>query len=208
MYGNKFLDMWRDADIVTVKKLWAEEMSKLSNEELKRGFTALMQQDWPPSLPTYIKLCKPSVDPLVAYYEAIAGLQARQKGEVGTWSHPAIFHAAKGLQFDLLNLTYSQMKTRWERAFSEEMEKGEWPAIPVPMVALPAPGKTELSRDAATKMLNELGAQGVIKPAQSKTDHRLWAKRIIERSKKNDHGLNALQIRFAKEALAEKAVQA
>lgn len=64
--------------------------------------------------------------------------------------------------------------------------------------ALPAP-KSELSREKAGEMLVELGAAEVLKP---KTDQRIWAKRIIEQSKKQSHGLSALQIRFAKEAMA------
>jgi hypothetical protein len=46
IYGNKFLDMWRDTDTEMVKALWADEMGKLTNEELKRGYAALMSRDW------------------------------------------------------------------------------------------------------------------------------------------------------------------
>ena len=64
--------------------------------------------------------------------------------------------------------------------------------------ALPAP-KSELSREKAGEMLVTLGASEVMKP---KNDHLQWAKNIMERSKKTNHGLSALQIRFAKDALA------
>ena len=33
LYGNKFIDMWRDTDIKLVKDLWADEMGKLSGAE-------------------------------------------------------------------------------------------------------------------------------------------------------------------------------
>jgi hypothetical protein len=202
IYGNKFLDMWRDTDTEMVKALWADEMGKLSNEELKRGYAALMTRDWPPSLPEYVKMCKPSVEPMVAYYEAVNGIQARDKGEIGAWSHPAIYWASACMAFDLKSMTYSQIKDRWNKALHDEMEKGEWPAIPAPMLALPEPGKSDLSREKAAQMLNEIGASDVLKP---KTDHKLWAKRIIERAKKPNNGLSAIQIRFANEAMAAKA---
>jgi hypothetical protein len=96
--------MWRDTNIELVKQLWADEMGKLSNDDLRRGYGALMSRDWPPSLPEFIKLCRPTIDPTVAYYEAVAGMQARERGEVGKWSHPAIFWAAVQISaFDLKN---------------------------------------------------------------------------------------------------------
>jgi hypothetical protein len=196
MYGNKFLDMWRGADIDKVKALWSEEMGKLTNAELKRGVDSLMTREWPPTLPEYVKLCRPAIDATVAYYEAIAGLQARDKGQIGEWSHQAIFWAAAKLSFDLKNQTYSTVRARWEKTFADEMEKGQWADIPAPMIALPQP---EISREKAAHLLEELGAAKVMHP---KTDHKLWAKRIVERDKRGDKTLTVLQVRFAKEALA------
>lgn len=201
MYGAKFADMWRGADVEQVKALWAEEMGKLSNEELKRGFGALMTRDWPPSLPEYIKLCKPAVDPMVAYYEAVSGVQARAKGEMGSWSHPAIFWAALPMAFDLGLQSFSQIKLRWERALAEQMEKSEWAAIPQPMVALPAPGKALLSKEKAGQMLEELGATAVVKNIADKTDYKRWAKNIMKNIKSKNHGIPDWIIKDAKKAL-------
>jgi hypothetical protein len=201
LYGNKFIDMWRDTDIKLVKDLWAEEMGKLSGVELKRGYAGLMARDWPPTLPEFVKACKPSVDALVAYYEAVNGTQAREQGKKGEWSHPAIFWAAVPMSYDLKHVGYSQIKTRWEKALKDEMEKGVWAAVPEPLPQLPAPGKSALSREHAEKMVSELKAEGIAKVAADKTDHKLWAKRIIAREKKGDKDLTALQVRFAREAL-------
>lgn len=199
MYGNKFIDMWRDADLPTVKAMWADEMGKLNSEELRRGYGALMTRDWPPTLPEYIRMCKPSIDPTVAYYEAVNGMQARERGEHGKWSHPAIFWAAvKVSAYDLKHIGFSQIKTRWEKALSDEMEKGEWSAVPEPMIALPAPGKSELSREKATAMLSSLGASGVLKQSG---DDRRWARKIMQRVADNDQNVSAMQVRFAREAL-------
>lgn len=206
MYGAKFLDMWRGTDAALVKQLWADEMGKLSTEDLKRGYAALMTRDWPPSLPEYVKMCKPSIDPLVAYYEAVNGTQARELGQKGDWSHPAIFWASvKVSAYDLKHASYSQIKQRWEKALSDEMEKGEWSPVPEALQALPAPGKSELSKEHATRMVTELKAADTTKKAADKIDHRLWAKRILEREKRGDKTLSALQVRFAREALGAPA---
>ena len=199
MYGSKFLDMWRGADVEMVKALWAEEMGKLSSEELKRGYGMLMQRDWPPSLPEYVKMCKPTVDPMVAYYEALAGIQSRAAGEIGKWSHPAIFWAAMPLSFDLGNQTYSQMRGRWEKSLADQMARGEWADIPNVMLALAAPGKSLLSKDEALQRLGELGAAAVLKIRKEDT---AWYRKIFAREKSADKTLTMLQKRLAHEAAA------
>lgn len=200
-YGKKFIDQWSGADTDKLIAHWSRELAGYSGLELKRGYDALATRDWPPSLPEFKKMCRPPVDAMHAYYEAMEGVIAREKGEKGTWSHPAIYWAAVRLAFDLKSLTYSQVKDRWEKAFSDEMERGSWPDIPEASLALPAPGKADLSKEKAAQLLNDLGASDVLKP---KTDHKRWAKRIIEGAKKPGHELSALQIRSAKEALAER----
>ena len=179
---------------------WAEafEEERIKPSEIRAGLKACRAKyDWPPSCAEFIKACKPQIDPLVAYYEAIAGLQARARGEVGTWSHPATFWAATGMTFDLLNQTYSQCKARWEGAFAAEMEKGEWREIEPPMLAIAAPAK-DWDKKAAAEQLKALGASEVLKP---KTDHKLWAKRILKRHAEGDRTLTSLQVNFAREAM-------
>lgn len=206
MYGNKFLDMWRDSDIALVKQLWADEMGKLAPEDLKRGYVALMTRDWPPSLPEFVRMCKPSVDPTVAYYEAVNGVQARERGEVGTWSHPAIFWASVAVSaHDLKHQSYSQLKPRWEKALQDEMDKGQWAPIPEPMLALPAPGKSELSREDAAKMLQQLHAADTVKKSDDKVNHRAWIDKVLERQRRKDTTLPGIAIRMAREAMKEKA---
>lgn len=198
LYGHKFLDMWRDVNLQGVKETWAQELGKLSRDEIACGANALMAQEWPPTLPQFIKLCKPSVDAVAAYYEAVNGVVAREHGNVGEWSHPAIFWASvKVGAFDLKHQTYSQIKTRWESALSEEMAKNAWSAIPEPMIALPAP--TPASKEVAERYIAETQ---VIKNQDSQVDHKRWAKLIMERHKAGDKTLTHIQISFAKEALS------
>lgn len=198
MYGNKFLDMWGHADLALVKKMWAEEMVVLTADEMRRGYAGLMKRDWPPTLPEFIRMCRPSIDPANAYSEAVEGSVARERGEVGVWSHPAVYWASVAVgAFDLKNLSYPIIRARWERAYEREMAKGQWPAVPKPHLALAAPGKATMSRENAAAMLREIGASGVLKRASNHIDTE-WADKILAEEKKGNSTLSALQIRFAK----------
>jgi hypothetical protein len=139
-YGTRFLDMWRGNDLQTVKAVWTQELSKLSRDEVAKGANSLVNQEYCPSLPQFIKLCRTDIDAVAAYYEALNGVIAREKGEMGEWSHPAIFWATTKIgSFDLKNQTYSNIKARWERALNEEINNGQWADIPKAQIALPAP---------------------------------------------------------------------
>ncbi len=200
-YGKKFGDQWAETSMDALIAHWSRELAGYTGAELKRGLDALATRDWPPTLPEFKKLCRRPLDSTTAYYEAVAGVQARAAGEYGKWSHPAIYWAAMPLAFDLGNQTYSQIKPRWEAALHEQMDKGEWPEIPQAMVALPAPGKTKTSREEASQRLRELGATGIVKDAWG-NDPKRWARKLLEREAAGDKTLLPIQIRFAHEALA------
>jgi hypothetical protein len=198
LYGNKFLDMWGKTDLLQVKAIWAQELGKLSRDEIAKGANALINQEWCPTLPQFIKLCRTDIDAVTAYYEAVNGVIAREKGEIGEWSHPAIFWASvKVGSFDLKNQTYSNIKARWERALDEEINKGEWSDIPQAQIALPPPA-TPATKDIAEKYLAETQ---IIKKQESKTDHKRWAKIILQREKDGDKTLTHIQLSMAKDAM-------
>jgi hypothetical protein len=201
-YGKKFSDQWGGADAEGLKVHWANRLADMTGDELKRGVAALAGRDWPPTCPEFHKLCRPPVDSTVAYYHAVNGIQARERGEVGEWPHPAIYWASvKVGAYDLKTQSYSQIKVRWEHALADEMEKGEWPAVPEPLVALPAPGKSEMSRENAAKMVQQLQATDTIKKTEDKINHRAWIPKIFERQKRKDESLPGISVRFAKEAM-------
>ena len=201
LYGHKFLDMWRDVDLQAVKTTWAAELGKLTRDEIAKGANALMTQEWPPTLPQFIKLCRPAIDSVAAYYEAVNGVVAREHGNMGEWSHPAIFWASVKIgAFDLKNQSYSNVKGRWEKALDEELSKGQWKDIPQPSIALPAPSK-QATKDIADKYLAETQ---VIKNQDSKVDYKRWAKVIMQRYESGDKTLHNIQIVKAREALSDK----
>jgi hypothetical protein len=198
-YGRKFTEQWGGADPDKLIAHWAREMASYTPAEIKRGLAALELRDWPPTLPEFKKMCRPPVDTTAAYYEAVAGCRDREAGNVGKWSHPAIFWATVQIgAFDLKNQSYSQIKDRWETALQAEMDKGQWSAIPEPMIALPAPGKSLTSRQQATQALQQIGAADILKP---RTNHRAWIKTVFERQEAGDDTLPGISIRFAREAM-------
>lgn len=187
---------------------WAESWVEAFEEE---GITAANVKDglrecrkrfaWPPSCAEFIQACKPSLDPLNAYHEAVAGLEARGKGEAGVWSHPAVYWAASLLRNDLMGQTYAQVKDRWAQALKGQMDRTEWADIPPARIALPAPDTSPAAKVLAAKMIGELGASGVIKKSGDGIDHKRWAKNIMARLARKDKDLSMIQIQFAKAAL-------
>lgn len=58
MWGNRFLDQWRDTDLAGVKSEWGKGLRKLSNAELKAGVDSLITLKFAPTLPEFYGLCK------------------------------------------------------------------------------------------------------------------------------------------------------
>ncbi|MDB5777588.1 MAG: hypothetical protein JWP38_3721 [Herbaspirillum sp.] len=204
-YPHKWRSNFPNTDAIDNWKVsWAEafEEEGITPNDIRAGLKACRSKyDWPPSCAEFIKACRPSIDPMVAYYEAVAGCQARSKGEVGEWSHPAIFWAARTLSHDLLSQTYSQVKVRWELSLAEQMEKAEWEEIPKPMKQLAAPGRGDLSREKAAELIREHKAEGVIKTETSRVDHLRWAREIMKRHEKKDRSVPMVSLKNAREAL-------
>jgi hypothetical protein len=201
-YGRKFLDMWGENDLEEQKRYWAQRLGTVTAKQMQAGVSKMEKLAWPPTLPEFKMLCQPEIKPLDAYYEAVEGSRSREQGEVGTWSHPAIFWASVRVSaFDLKSLSYSQIKERWNSALESELAKSEWPEIPEPVLALPAPGIGAADKAAATRRLQELKAVGITKKVNEEVDHKAWAKKIMKRHANGDKSLTFIQIKFAKEAL-------
>lgn len=198
-FGKRFVDQWSAADPSKLIDHWAEKLSGYTPREFKAGVATLDNLEWPPTVNQFKKLCRPDVDLTTAYYEALAGLESRLKGEMGVWSHPAVYWAAQTLRHDLQMQTYSVMKSRWEAELNKQMAKSEWPEIPPAVKAIVAPGKSELSREKATQMLDQLGASGVFKRNASDTQ---WYKKILSRIQRGDKTVTLIQRQFAEQAAA------
>lgn len=199
-FGKKFIDQWVGVDPEKLQAHWAAKLAGFSTAELKRGVDALEKQTFCPTLPEFMKLCRPPIDPLAAYYEAVEGIAVRERGEVGTWSHPAIFWASVAIgAHDLKNSTYSQIKPRWENALRAEIDNGKWVDIPAPVLSLPAPSKREIDMVVAAKVLDGLKDM----TGSGKNEYRNWARKILQRVANGERPPVAV-VKMAKEALQAK----
>jgi hypothetical protein len=156
MYGQKFTDQWRGVDPTYLKSVWSEELASFSVDEIKRGLAACRTRPWPPTLPEFLSLCRPPIDPETAFYEAVRELRKRESNE-DTWSHPAIFWATRLFATqDLMGAAYATIKNRWAKALNEQLELGTWPEIPQRLIELPAPGQTSVDPEKVKQYLAEL----------------------------------------------------
>lgn len=194
LFGRKFLDQWRGADAQALKAYWAQHLSSMSVRELARGRIAMKSLDWPPTLPEFVKLCRPPIEPVSAYHQALAALAERDRGELGHWPHPAIYWATVAVgAHDLRSQTYHQLQLRWETALAEELAKGSWPTIPKPVIALPpSRGKQPMPPSVLDV------AQALTAPA--KGDPKGWARRLIAR-RNAGQSVPRLAVAMAEEAL-------
>ena len=200
-YGVKFADAWRGIDPDGVKRSWAEALGVLSSDELVRGVNALVTRDWPPTLPEFLKLCRPSVDPIAAYHEAAEQGALRERGEPDHWSSPAIYWAwVKVGRVAFAQVPYFGLKARWEAALSAEMAKADHDPIPPQMKAVPAPGRAHTSNAAARQLLDgyRLGARE--QGANVQADPLRWARAILARQERGEP-LEIIQIQDAQRAL-------
>lgn len=156
MYGARFADMWRGIDPAAMKRVWAEELSDCSREELARGVAACRTRDWPPTLPEFLKLCRPALDYERAFLEAIEQMRNRESG-ADAWSDPAVYWAAAHVGSDLTKYPYQAVAKRWQAALDESVRRiaaGELTRqIPPRRVALPSPGETTVSAEIAQQRI-------------------------------------------------------
>lgn len=156
-YGKKYTDQWGATDSKALAAFWGQQLAGYSDAEIKRGMAGLESRPFPPTLPEFKRLCRPPLDVQEAFYEALAGIVAREQGEVGEWSHPAIYWAAVKVGFfDIKGSGYAAIQKRWETALQAIFDAGAYDPIPAPALALPAPGKGHLDINEARQRLAAL----------------------------------------------------
>lgn len=203
-YPGKWRQQFPDAQsIQNWRESWVEafEEEKLTFDEARAGLSVCRKlYTWPPSDGEFIRACRPGLDPLAAYQEATAGLAARERGDMGTWTSLAIYWAAVGMAYDLKMQTYGQIRDRWQAALAAQMAKGQWEPIKEPEPQL---GYTPSapSADAAdiTKQM-----QAAWKREDAAFDHLRWAKRTFERVQAGDKTISLYTIKAAAEALGRE----
>lgn len=203
LYGAKFAQQWQGLSPRELRESWDQKLAGLNEAQVRRGLAACHLREWPPTLPEFLRLCCPWMTPEVAYHEAVRGMSARQRGETGEWSHPAVYWAAVGVSsVDLLNSTYGSIKARWEKTLADELSRGTWPDIPAPRQTLPAPGQTVATREEAAAAMRKMGADKVLE--KKGRDPRRWAHKILAEQQRKDGRRYAPAVL----AMAERAITA
>lgn len=184
-YPGRFKTMFPDTvSIKNWEDAWEDALIRenISPREVAVGL-ARIGGDWPPSLPEFLTLCRPALEPESAFREAVQGVYARKQGEMGQWSHPAIYWTSVAVgQHELMQASWQAMRVRWERVLRDVFAKGAWDPIPDPAPALPAPGSTVSTRQEAHAQIKRLGIdKGMLKPKGNPT---AWVDKVLSNPKK------------------------
>ena len=172
IYGKQFAKSWEGVDPADMKKAWQTGLQTYSMLEIGIGLDKCTTKVWPPTLPEFLLLCRPSIDPESAFHESVAQLQKRELAQ-DAWSHPAIFWTAcKFPQQDVFGLGWFHIKSRWTSTLENELAKRSWDPIPPKLDQLPVPGrsiaspetvKTEMAKITEFFARNKPGKLGVKK---------------------------------------------
>jgi len=159
-YGTRFVDMWAGVNPDEMKTYWAQRLGELSRSELATGYRMLESRDWPPTMPEFIKLCRPNLDPEPAFHEALLQGMKRQRADPNdpdVWSHPAIYWAwVRVGAFAMTNQGYEVVRPRWIEALRHYAEQADLPPVPVKRREISAPGKARLRPERARELLSQL----------------------------------------------------
>lgn len=177
MYGNKFADMWRDLDPNAVKRAWAEDLHGYTADELKRGLEWSRTQAWPPTLPEFMKACRPVLDVKAEWAEACQQMRIRLEGRgEDRWTRPQVYWAAVSIgAFDLNSLGWDAISARWKAAVATAKSD----AIPEYRAALPAPGKQIVTKDDAKDRMADI--KHAVEAVGTTKAGTKWAYALMER---------------------------
>lgn len=198
-YGKRLTDQWGMTDSGELIAAWTEGLEGLSRVELIRGREALRTRTWPPTLPEFIALCRPNLDPVVAHHEACQQGQRRERGEDEQWSHPAIYWAWVSVgAHALTHLPYEQIRSRWCEALLRYANDPALPPVPSRAIALPAPGAARAQPERARSMLAQLKVRSA-EACPAGSDKR-WAVTLLDKAKRGER-VTATMYEMAERAL-------
>lgn len=161
--------MWRGSNIAEVKALWAEDLAGYTSEEIIRGIAEMKTRPWPPTLPEFLLLCRPLIEPQTAFLEACSKLTRWCDGQSVTWSRPEVFWAAKAIgSWDFRNVPYKNLEARWKQALADA--PGDAPPEPPKKLSAPFSASTDHSdpavRERVAEGLKALGDRMKRKPVE------------------------------------------
>ena len=153
-YGTLFADRYAGVPQDVLIAEWGAELAGLTGDDIRHGLDGCRDLKFPPTLPEFLALCRPPIEPHTAFMEALRNMRERDLGNNPAWSHPAIYWAAVEVTyFDMRQSAYSAIKARWERALADQLRQRSWPDIPRALVSLPAPSQSKGPSDAVRAQL-------------------------------------------------------
>lgn len=159
--GAKLADLYAGVKPEDVRQEWAAALGGYRNEEIIRGLDACRTRAFAPNLGEFLNLCRPALDPEIAWMEALDGIKARAAGERGEWSHPAVFRAAQSFVFELRSKSFKECKKNWAFVLQREFSRGwikDVPEAPLQIPHMPSkPGKP--SPEVLAKIKSILGRE-------------------------------------------------
>jgi hypothetical protein len=153
--GSKVADMYAGVPAESVQSEWAQALSGFHPSEIDRGLRACQTRPFAPTLGEFTRLCRPALDAELAYIEAGHCLRQRDKGELGNWTHPAVFRAACELSMEVRAGNFRDVRKRWEWTLARELASG-WSDIPEPLTQIGHEVKTGPAPDSIKARLKEL----------------------------------------------------
>lgn len=130
--GGAMANVYAAADPELVKAEWSQALVGFNRDEVRRGLAACRTRKFAPNLGEFLHLCRPSLDPEVAWHEAAEGLKAHSDGKAFAWSHPAVYWACRELQVEIRAGSFAAHRKRWEHRLGEWFAAGQWATIPDP----------------------------------------------------------------------------
>lgn len=124
--GHKVADLYACVAPEDVKAEWGCALAGFHPAEIGRGLNACQTRVFAPTLGEFLRLCRPALDPELAWIEAVDGLAA---GEGFEWSHPAVRRAARTMPYEIRSQSFAQCRKRWAWTLDREFEKG-WEVEP------------------------------------------------------------------------------
>ncbi len=149
-YASRWADFWACAadphgdpekteqNMENIKRIWAEDLSGYSGDEIKRGLNECMKREYPPTLPQFAMMCRPKMNYEESFQEAVKQMPLRKEG-LDKWSMPAIYYAGITMMYALQHNTYESVKDKWKSAIDTAIEDIKYGKIPneIPLVIMP-----------------------------------------------------------------------
>jgi hypothetical protein len=165
--GSKIETLFGGVAPAIVKAEWADALAGYTKREIKRGLDACQTKKFAVNLGDFLHICRPALDSEYAWIEATRGMRQREAGEVGEWSHPAVYRAARSMAYELRNKSFKECRKAWEFELHREFAqpRGEYPEAPPPRIEYEQRGKPPTPEQKAK--LDELMAKMRRTPAEA-----------------------------------------